>query len=79
MISSDRPNQRILDRLAIIVGLFGTRGWPEIEVTDDSGRERKMPVSGAVYAKIQYARKVLAEFNRSPISDNSPIPVKVES
>ena len=61
------PNLRLLDRLAIIVGMFGERGWPEMQVTDSDGQIRTLPISKEYAEKVQYARKVLAEFGRKPM------------
>lgn len=62
----ERDKSRVVDRLAIVAGVFGTRGWGEIEV-DLNGRRTVLPVSAEVNAIIQYARKVLADFDRKPI------------
>lgn len=63
----ERDKKRLLDRLAIVAGLFGTRGWAEIEV-DLNGRRTVLPVSQDVNAKVKYARGVLKEFGREPMA-----------
>lgn len=71
-IHSDIPIEdqlkRVLDRLAIVVGLFGTRGWAEMTVVEDDGLARRLPVTKDVNDRIVYARKVLGEFDRKPIT-----------
>lgn len=68
MIDTTAPNPRLLDRLAIIVGLFGERGWPECQVLDTDGKIKTLPVTNEIAAKVQYARKVLAEYDRKPMT-----------
>lgn len=68
MEASDRPNKRILDRLAIVVGLFGERGWPEMRVMDTDDQIKTLPLPDELAAKVQYARKFLLEFDRKPIT-----------
>lgn len=68
----ERDNKRLVDRLAIVVGLFGQRGWAEIEV-DLNGRRTILPVSQDVNEKVRYARKVLADFGRVPVPMNYPL------
>ena len=64
----ERDKKRLLDRLAIVVGLFGSRsrGWAEIEV-EHLGKRQVMAASEDVNKKIQYARSVLKEFGREPM------------
>jgi hypothetical protein len=66
VLADKLPNQRLLDRLAIVVGLFGQRGWAEIAVVEEDGLARRLPVTREVNDKIVYARKVLSEFGRKP-------------
>ncbi len=61
-------NNRLLDRLAIIVGIFGERGWAEIMVVGNDGTTQTLPVVKEVDDKIRYSRKVLAEFGRKPMT-----------
>jgi hypothetical protein len=68
VLADKLPNQRLLDRLAIVVGLFGQRGWAEIAVVEEDGLARRLPVTREVNDKIVYARKVLSEFGRKPIT-----------
>lgn len=62
------PNPRLLDRLAIIVGLFGERGWAEVPVVETDGTVRVMPLTKEWNDKVQYARRVLQEFGRKPMT-----------
>jgi hypothetical protein len=66
VLADKLPNARLLDRLAIVVGLFGQRGWAEIAVVEEDGLARRLPVTREVNDKIVYARKVLSEFGRKP-------------
>ncbi len=59
---------RLLDRLAIVTGLFGSHGWGEVQVTQDDGTTEHLPVVTHIQEKIIYARKVLKEFGRNPIT-----------
>ncbi len=61
-------NNRLLDRLAIVVGIFGSRGWGELAVVTEDGTTQHRPVTPDTNDKIQYARKVLAEFGRKPVT-----------
>ena len=56
------------DRLAIVVGIFGERGWGELQVITNDGDMQTLPVTKDTDEKIRYARKVLAEFGRKPIT-----------
>ena len=67
MIDTTAPNPRLLDRLAIIVGLFGERGHAEIAVKEDDGRIQIRAASDEIDAKVRYARKILAEYGRKPM------------
>ncbi len=59
-------NNRLLDRLAIVVGMFGERGWAEAQVVANDGTTQTLPLVKEGDEKIRYARKVLAEFGRRP-------------
>jgi hypothetical protein len=60
-------NNRLLDRLAIVVGLFGERGWAEAQVVTNDGEIQTLPLTKEGDEKIRYARKVLGEFGRKPM------------
>ena len=68
VLADKLPNARLLDRLCIVVGLFGTRGWAEMTVVEDDGLARRLPVTKDINDRVQYARKVLKEFGRNPIT-----------
>ncbi len=63
------PTTRLLDRLAIVVGIFGSHGWPELQVCLDNGTTEHRPVTKDIADKVYYARKVLTEFGRKPITE----------
>ncbi len=59
-------NRVLLDRLCLIVGLFGQRGWPEVEVQVDDDNTQRWPLPEYAAMKVQAARKLLAEHGRLP-------------
>ena len=67
MIRTDEPNPFLLDVLAEVVGIFGTRGWPECRVQEPGGKTTRvfgLPSDAA--GRIKRARDALREFNRAP-------------
>jgi hypothetical protein len=69
MIPTDAPNPRLLNQLARIVGLFGARGWPSVNVVQDDNTERFYPVTEDAAKNVQYARQILAEYGKGPVTE----------
>ena len=69
MIPTDQPNVRLLNHFAMIVGLFGKRGWPSVNVVQDDNTERFYPVTEEAAKKVQYARQILREYGKGPVTE----------
>jgi len=61
-----RQIERVLDTLAMVLGVFGQKGWAEVEVTNQLGASEIMPTSKPVDEKVRTARRLLAEFGLRP-------------
>ena len=69
MIPTDAPNPRLLNQLALIVGLFGARGWPSVNVVQDDNTERFYPLPESAAKRIQYCRQLLREYGKTPVTE----------
>ena len=72
MAAIPRPLDRVLNRLAAVTGLFGSRGWASVDVVRDDGEVENLPVTKEANSVIKYARETLRVFDREP-----EIPVSV--
>lgn len=70
MTDISAPNPRLLHQFQHVVGLFGERGWPSVTVVMDDGTERNFPLPEQAASRIQYCRKILAEYGRGPITND---------